>query len=68
MTSHARALAIASDLKKTHIADGRYDVLLVALVDEIARWNHANNRVYARPDKRWVKSKLDAIKAWIAAV
>jgi hypothetical protein len=68
MTSHNIALAIAADLKKTHIADGRYDRLMFELVNEIARRNSANNRVFVRPDKRCVKSKVDAIKAWFDAV
>lgn len=68
MTSHNIALAIAADLKKTHIADGRYDQLRLELANEIVRWNRANNRVYIRPDKRCVKSRVDAIQAWIDAV
>jgi len=68
MTSHNIALAIAADLKKTHIADGRHDQLRLELTNEICRWNHANNRVFVRPDKRMVKSRIDAIQAWIDAV
>ena len=42
--------------------------LMFELVNEIARRNSANNRVFVRPDKRCVKSKADAVKAWIDAV
>ena len=58
MTSYNIALAIAADLKKTHIADGRYDVLMFELVNEIARRNSSNNRVYTRPDKVWIDGAL----------
>lgn len=63
MKTNAIITAIAADLNKTHLADGKHSQLVRDLLNEAVRQT-SDGRRYAMPSGRLAKSSDKCIAAW----